>query len=205
MKHLILLNLLLFLISCSNSKTVEVKDNNGVVIEKYQILEDSTRHGTYETFKSDGAQMEKAVYQNGKLEGQRTLYYADGQVEIEENYVSGIMNGPYKVFHENGQLNVEVHYEDGKMQGLLKRYFDTGTLQEEVTFVDSEENGPFKEYFASGNVEWEGAFLNGDNEEGILIQYNEDGTIKKKMNCSSGICRTIWTEKDGDVNPVELN
>jgi len=89
------------------------------------------------------------------------------------------------------------------MNGLLKRYYDTGTIQEEVTIVKGMENGPFKEYYAGGQLEWEGSYLNGDNEDGLLVQFAEDGSTIKKMQCNNGVCRTIWTEKDGDITPSE--
>lgn len=68
--------------------------------------------------------------------------------------------------------------------------------------VNNEENGPFTEYHENGQKAWEGTFLNGDNEYGLLQQYDEAGTLIKKMNCDSlGVCTTIWTLKDGDITP----
>lgn len=202
MKYIFLLSLISLLVACSNSKTVEIKDDQGRVVERYQITEDSLKSGKYEVFYSSGKTKETANYLNGKLHGQRILYFENGQAEIEENYSEDKMHGLYKAYFENGQVNLEVEYVNSLMQGVLKRYYDNGQTQEEVTFVDSEENGPFKEYFSTGQVEWEGAYKNGDNEEGLLVQYLEDGSIKKKMNCTGGVCRTIWTPEKGDITPV---
>jgi len=190
------------IISCKNDP-VEITNDQGVVIEKYQINKDSLKHGLYEGFYEEGSLREQTQFKEGNYEGLRTMYYADGVVEIEETYSNNELHGPFKAFHKNGVLNLEVEYVNGQMNGLLKRYYDTGTLQEEVTIVDGIENGPFKEYFSNGQVEWEGKYVNGDNEDGLLVQYEEDGSIIKKMQCQAGVCRTIWTAKDGDIKPSE--
>ena len=65
---------------------------------------------------------------------------------------------------------------------------------------DNNENGPFKEYYPNGNIHWEGNYLNGDNEFGILNEYNEQGELIKKMDCDSmAVCKTIWTKENGDI------
>lgn len=198
MKHIFILAISILFLSCGNNQ-VEITNDEGTVVERFQFLEDSIKHGSYEAFYNDGKIKEKSNYKNGNLEGQRTIYYGNGNVEIEENYVNNILDGVFKAYWENGKLNIEVDYKKGQMNGPLKRYYDTGSLQEEMIMKDGQENGPFKEYFANGQVEWEGAYKNGDNEEGLLVQYEEDGSVLKKMECNSGVCRTIWTKKDGDI------
>jgi len=201
MKRLFLFLLAISMISCSDNK-VEVLNDAGTVIERFEILEDSTKHGLYEAFFDNGDIQEKSTYMNGALDGTRTIYHSNGNVEVEENYVKDVMEGSFKAFHENGKLNIEVPYKNGQMNGTLKRYYDTGSLQEEVAMVGGMENGPFKEYFANGKVEWEGNYIDGDNEEGLLTQFSEDGSTIKKMECDNGVCRTIWTKEEGDITPA---
>lgn len=198
MKRFFPLLVTLSMISCSENK-VEVLNDEGVVIERFEILEDSTKHGSFEAFYENGAIQEKSEYSNGGLQGKRTIFYANGNVEVEEQYVDNVLEGIFKAYHENGELNIEVPYSNGQMNGKLKRYYDTGSLQEEMIMENGLENGPFKEYFANGKVEWEGSYLGGDNEDGPLVQYAEDGSVLKKMECSSGVCKTIWTKEKGDI------
>lgn len=201
MKHIFILLSALSIISCSNNQ-VEVLNEQGGVIEKFQILEDSTKHGSYEAFYDDGKLREKSNYSNGKYSGKRTIYYSNGNIEIEEVYVDDQLEGPFTAYWDNGKINIETHYKKGQMNGSLKRYYKTGSIQEEMVMENGFENGPFKEYFANGQVEWEGSYVKGDNENGPLVQYDEDGTVLKKMNCVAGLCKTVWTKKDGDLAPV---
>ena len=200
MKTNLFLGIFLFILACSPDNLVEVKNGAGKVVEQFEVLEDSIKHGMYKAFYDNGKMLEEAQYDKGQLEGQRTLYYPNGQIEIIENYVGGRMIGDYKVYHENGQINISAEYVDGQLEGVLKKYYSTGTLEEEVTFENGEENGPFVEYHTNGQKKWEGQFLNGDNEFGELINYNEEGVLVKKMMCDSmAICRTTWTKEKGDI------
>ena len=200
MKYQFFIMLILAFYACGPENLVEIKDGNGMVVETYFVDEASKKHGEYKKFDDQGNLIELAHYSNGKLNGKRTLYYENGQIEIEEEYAKDVMAGPYKVYHKNGALDIEASYIKGQMQGVLKKYSDQNQLIEEVTFVDGEENGVFKEYHENGKVKWEGTYLNGDNEFGLLKEYDATGQLIKKMMCDSlAVCRSIWTIKDGDI------
>ena len=194
--------LTIFLLSCKDDGLVLIKDEKGNILQKYEILADSTVHGTYEKFYQDGNLQETATYENGQLVGDRVLYYRSGQIESIEPYIAGRINGDYKLYYENGQLQLTMNYVDDMIQGISKKYYENGKLEEQVSFQDSEENGPFKEYYENGEIHWEGTYLNGDNEFGELKEYDETGQLLKRMMCDSlAICRTVWTAKDGDIVP----
>ena len=48
--------------------------------------------------------MEKANYENDTLDGVRTLYFVNGEVEVRENYRMGQYEGSFEAYYENGQL-----------------------------------------------------------------------------------------------------
>lgn len=186
-------------ISCKQANYVTVKDEAGHISEKYQVNENEEKNGTYESY-IDGVLVEKSLYKNGKLNGKRTLFHKNGQIEIDENYIDDQLTGTYKSYYEDGTLSQEANYIDGKMEGVLKTYFNSGTLKEEVMMVDNNENGPFKEFHENGKLSWEGTYLNGDNEFGLIQEYNDQGALIKKMMCDSmARCTTIWTIETGDI------
>ena len=198
-KHYSLLLAILFCYACHNSNLVTIKDDAGKIAEKYAVNEAGTKHGPYESY-INGVLVEKSNYQNDKLHGSRILYHTNGAVEIEENYDNDVIVGSYKTYFHTGVLAQEAMYTNGVMQGILKSYYEDGSLKEEVTMVNNEENGPFKEYHENGKIAWEGQFLNGDNEFGLLKNYDESGVLIKKMMCDSlAICTTIWTLEKGNV------
>jgi len=204
-RHYSLLLAILACSACHNSNLVTIKDDAGKVAEKYAINEENLKHGPYESY-INGTLIEKANYKNGKLQGARVLYHTNGAVEIEENYENDMIVGPYKTYFHTGVLAQEATYVGGMMQGIIKSYYEGGSIKEEVTMKDNEENGPFKEYHENGKLSWEGQYLNGDNEFGLLKNYDESGALIKKMMCDSlGICSTIWTLEKGEINPKKTN
>lgn len=94
-------------------------------------------------------------------------------------------------------------YTDGVLDGQVISYFEDGTKRESVTFLNNTENGPFTEFHENGKKHWEGTYRNGDNEYGLLIEYDTLEKIIKKMDCDSlGMCRTIWSKEKGDITPT---
>ncbi len=196
-KYLKLSIILLLFVSCSQNNMVELKDENGAVVERFQVTKDSTRHGEFSAYYPDGSPKETALYSQGKLNGERKIFYPNGQVEIHERYEMDVMEGPYKVFHDNGNLKLVVNFYGGVMEGPLKAFYSDGVLKEELKMEDNNENGPFKEYYSNGNIHWEGNYLNGDNEFGELKEYNEDGVLIRIMECDSlAICKTTWKKEE---------
>ena len=197
--QIILLFLFVSFIACDQVKKAEIKTADGYLVETFEFIGDSIKHGLQTKFIGQKIN-EQAVYENGKLNGERKIFFGDGTPEIIEQYVNDVIHGSYKVYHPNGSIHIEAEYIEGKMQGELKRYYDSGEIMEEVVMKDNEENGPFKEYFKNGNLHWEGTFLNGDNEFGELKEYAENGELIKRMMCDSmSVCQTIWTKEKGDI------
>jgi len=179
MKNIIWLFLLGLLACSSNIKTVEVQNDNGVVIERYeQNIKTAQKDGKSDFFSDDGALLETAFYKNGVLNGKRVLYHENGEIQAIEQYTNGTFTNIYQAFYENNQLELG------------------GELMEIVTFVENEENGPFVEYYKNGKTKAAGAYLDGDNEHGELKLFDENGELTKKMNCEKGICRTSWTKEE---------
>ncbi len=196
--------LLLFIVTSCGRRLdeVEIKNDKGLVVEKYYLNQDSIRFGTYTSYDEEGNVFEESQYKKGKLDGERKIYFSNGGVEILENYKAGKIVGSYQSFYKNGKPNLVAEYVDGSMEGMVRRYFDSGEIMEEVTFVNNEENGPFKEYYKNGQVKWEGQYKDGDNEYGSINSYNEEGELIKKMECGKYqgeyICQTIWTPEEGE-------
>ncbi len=192
----------LLIYSCKHNPytTVEIKGENGNIIHRYQFVGDSMKDGLSQHFHENGAVSITEEYNIGVLQGKRTHTRADGSIEIEERYVDGLMEGEYKVYHANGKLKVISQYTGGELTGILKSFDESGIIKEEVNFKNNEENGPFKEFHENGTIRWKGSYLNGDNEFGLLEEYDESGKLIKKMMCDSlALCKTIWTLTEGVI------
>jgi antitoxin component YwqK of YwqJK toxin-antitoxin module len=183
----------MLLMACGNKK-VEKNYPGGAVMESYSVNKEGQKDGTYTAFFEGGKVRETVEFEDGKMTGKRTIYFENGKPEIEELYTGdGKLNGPYRVYYPQGGLQLEKTYTNDKITGVLKVYYPNGAIKEEVTMSENEENGPFTEYYLNGAIHWKGTYLNGDNEYGILYEYDSLGGTKKIMKCDTmAICRTIW-------------
>jgi len=207
MKKIFPLLLIIIFAACSggNLETIELKEEDGTTVRFTRDKENFAKEGLLTKTRIDGSIIEEAEYTNDTLDGFRKLYYPNGKLQITETYQNGVFQGNYQSFYENGQLQLEGEYIKNSMEGTWKGYYDSGELKEEVFFKNNNENGPFVEYHKNGNAKTKGQYLDGDNEDGLLQMFNEEGELVKKMNCEKRICRTIWTKEDGDVIPEKIN
>jgi antitoxin component YwqK of YwqJK toxin-antitoxin module len=192
---------LLALAACSDVETVERRNAEGIVTERFSRSKaDSLMEGVYEAYDDSGVLMERANYKRGRLDGVRTLYYPDGAIQYEEHHVAGEFSGTYTGYYPDGQKELEGQYVDNKMSGVWTAYYPNGTIKEKVTFADNQENGPFTEWYSNGVIKAQGEYLNGDNEQGELVLYDLQGEVNKRMYCESGICKTVWRANKEEGN-----
>ena len=195
--------LVFFVVACDQIEVVPQYDDDGRLIARYSYnMKSGDREGPYEIFLENGQLYETGTYQQDTMHGKRTIFFKDGSPNIIEYYDRGTIHGPYQVYHPNGQIEVDGAFTNGRIEGEWQVYYENGQLKEVVQFKENEENGPFIEYYPNGNLKAEGAYLNGDNEEGELKLYNEEGVLVRIMSCSVGICRTTWSIEE-DEEPSE--
>ncbi len=187
--------------ACSDLERVEVRNEDGIVTERYyRGKDDSLRQGDYETFDRDGKLIERANYKDDYLDGLRTLYYPDGAKQYEETHVAGKFEGPYRAFYPDGQLELEGQYAADLATGTWTGYYPDGAKKEEVTMADNVSDGPFREWHPNGKLKTEGRYVAGDKEEGELLLYDENGELERRMQCDRGLCRTMWASETATAN-----
>ena len=82
------------------------------------------------------------------------------------------------------------------MEGEWKRYYKNKQTREVVLFKNNDENGPFVEYYENGQLKAEGTYKGGDNEDGELKLYDENGVLIKIADCVMGRCKTRWKKEE---------
>ena len=186
--------LMIALMTNCTEKVIVSNYESGEKFEEYQYTGDSLKHGFYKRYSQGGVLLEESTYMEGKLHGERTIYNAKGEKEVLEIYENDILNGPFKEFHPNGKIRFLGTYTNNVLSGTVNVFYPSGKIKEEVSFEDNMEQGPFKEFHENGNLMWEGTYRNGDNEFGLLKEYNEKGELIRKMMCDErAICTTTWT------------
>lgn len=180
----------------TNIETIEATTEDGYLERFSRRKSDYAREGAYYKLNPEGQIIEFAHYENDTLHGERVLFDKTGDTLQIEHYHKGAFEGSYRAFYPGGKLHLEGNYVGNTMDGIWKGYYENGQLKETVTFRENEENGPFVEYHPNGQLKTEGYYKGGDKEHGLLKQYNETGKLIKTMNCNSGICRTVWKDKE---------
>jgi antitoxin component YwqK of YwqJK toxin-antitoxin module len=190
---------LVTLISCSSNQELvqERKEENRFVEEYHKDPRTGLREGPAQSYDPQGRLESESMYRNGLLHGSRKIYDETGALIIEEHYRKGKFHGLYTTYYQDGEVKLQGKYKDGAMMGTWKQYYPNGALMEIVRFENNLENGPFKEYHENGRIKTKGHYLNGDNEHGELLMYDEEGNLVKRMECLEGVCETKWTADEG--------
>ena len=179
-------------------ETVENRDTYGNLERFERRKKDFAREGRYQRFNPEGKLLEEAHYRNDSLDGERRLFYTNGQVDVVEHYDNGTFSGKYQKFSDKGALMLEQVFEKGQIEGPSIAYYANGTVAEKVMFKNGEENGPFTEYYSSGVLKTEGGYVPGEDgplEDGELREYDSTGTLVRIANCKRGICQTQWKKE----------
>lgn len=102
----------------------------------------------------------------GKLQGERLVYYENGQIAQKENYKDGKLHGVSLWYAEDGVLIKEMLYENGELHGLSKYYSPEGDLIIQGVYKRAKKHGIWKYY-----------------ENGKLVDeknFSPEGKLKKK-------------------------
>lgn len=191
----------IFLVSCSHQKKVEIRNNNGIVIESYFVDKDdpNKKEGVYNRFYDDGKIQEVSLYKNGKLNGERKLYQSSGKLMQTETYVNDKYEGPFKSYYDDGTLQQEGNYKDNMMSGVWKNYYQIPNVEKnEMTLVEGKISGPAKEYYPNGKLNAEGNKIEiaegVDVYDGKVNVYDSAGTLEKVLTYDKG--RQIAKEEE---------
>lgn len=190
MKLLFIFSVLFCLVSCN--KYVKIYSETGQLQEKYKRDRKKQIHGIYKMYFSNKQLLLLREYKHGKIINKEFVYYDNGQLRKIANYERGEYNGEFIYYYENGVLEQEGVYKDAAIDNNLKTYYKSGQLKEVVAFENGEENGDFVYYHPNGKIKSTGRLKNGDNYDGLIMIYDEEGTLIQKKQCEIGECIVVW-------------
>jgi antitoxin component YwqK of YwqJK toxin-antitoxin module len=94
--------------------TVEIFRADGTLASK-QSFDQGLRTGEWVSFHPDGKTIQaKMKLVAGKVEGERTTYYPNGQIRQQANFKGGAFDGPVAEFNEEGEKVASGKFEEGK-------------------------------------------------------------------------------------------
>ena len=86
---------------------------------------------------ADGKIVQEDDYLNGQLNGERKMYYDNGNIRSVETYKNNELNGKRIDYDESKRISYEYTYLNGKFDGIYKAYND-GKLWRECLYLIGE-------------------------------------------------------------------
>lgn len=116
---------------------------------------------------------------NKKPEGLWKYYHFESDKIMNlENYKNGKLNGEKNVYYKNGQIAEKSYYKAGSLDGKYVKYAENGNLIEESNYVNGNLNGKVAYYDGEGNVLVKGEYKN--NKKSGTWETYENGKLVKK-------------------------
>lgn len=154
--------------------------------------------------------VEKASYPNGKLkheyrynnsgkmEGEATFWYENGNLMLTAFYSDGKLDGLLVRYREDGSVISEDKYRDGKLNGISLEKNRQNAVLSEKTYVNDTLDGPCKTYDDAGHLLSEGQYSHGWFE-GKWTYYDQFGKIigEGVFEKGAGMMRSV--DVDGNI------
>jgi len=120
---------------------------------------------------------------NKLFEGTWKYYHQDSKTIMTiENYNKGKLQGLRTVFYANGKVAEEILYKNNLKEGLYKKYTEKGIVLEESNFSNNIYNGMAVFKDSNGVIASKGNFSKG-KKTGIWLFYQK-GKLVKEVNMS---------------------
>ncbi|MBP5984322.1 MAG: tetratricopeptide repeat protein [Fluviicola sp.] len=133
----------------SQTNINELERLNGVWITKKTK---EKFNGTFVEFFPSGKKMGTCEVKDGLPDGQRLIYFENGNISQDKMLKKGVYEGKNSEFFENGKIKQEGMMKSGKSDGIWKIYYENGNLQAQLTFVNGEEKGDYFQYDQNGKL-----------------------------------------------------
>lgn len=106
---------------------------------------------TYYHNKSNATMSVENYNDQGELDGEKLVYYENGQMAEKSNYVNGKQEGPSTWYAENGVVLKEFLYENDELHGMSRYYDNKGELIVEGAYKRGQKHGIWK-YYTNGKL-----------------------------------------------------
>jgi hypothetical protein len=92
------------------------------------------KSGAFILYGESGGRVLEGSYQDGKQDGEWTMWYANGQRASIDHYRDGMHDGPHISWYANGNKAIEGEFHNGKRQGAWTRWDPSGLKSEKLSY-----------------------------------------------------------------------
>ena len=216
------------LVETPPAKTAEV---GGIDLDdnetRNRIIAEAIDSGKLQMKGEEGDQLFYAPNQQTPYTGWGKLMWGNEQVKLLAQFEDGKGDGLWTFWHENGQKSSEINYKDSKPDGHSTIWHENGQKLMEANFQDSTPIGLQTVWYANGQKHSEishklqgrriilwNAFVwkpNGDkcpltnlvNGNGVVVEYKEDGTEKRRVTYNDGEMVRASSRTKGEL-PLDI-
>lgn len=133
-----------------------------------------THEGYYVERYASGEKSSETTYVNGKLQGERLLWYPDGTLESRQNFREGLREGVFLWYTRLGQLETREKFKNGHSVDTTTHWFSTDTTGQLISYYSTSpsttNNSPKKPYSST--------------RISVRHIYNQEGRIMSSVNFS---------------------
>lgn len=144
--------------------------------ETYCVTADHKKHGIWTHFYAPGKKKAESTYRNGKRDGPRRLWSADGKLREEEFYADDEPDGVWSKWNDAGVKVEEIRYRKGKRHGECKWFTDDGKPKQTTEFAEGRRHGVAKRWHNNGALAEEAHYKDG-KAEGPKTEWSPLGAV----------------------------
>tara|TARA_R110002049_G_scaffold308939_1_gene515044 strand:+ start:37663 stop:38358 length:696 start_codon:yes stop_codon:yes gene_type:complete len=135
-----------------NKAEVKFFTSTGKVISE-GLMDGKLYVGTWKYYQKNSNELLTLEHYNdvGKLEGERFVYYPNGQIAEKQIYKNGNLHGISQWFSEKNVVLKEFVYENGVLHGVSKIYNPKGELIVEGAYKQGKKHGIWN-YYENGKL-----------------------------------------------------
>ncbi len=165
-------------VSIPPQKSLDHKRKIRNILNKYRMILFSDFRDIHWWYPESYQLKFKGRMENGKINGQGTLYYEDGTVWFKGEHKDGKRHGQGTLYDSDGFIIYEGEWKDDKPNGYGTFHYKTGSYYVgEVKVLNRHGLGTM--YRKDGSVWYKGEWKNG-GFNGLGTYYNEDGSVRYK-------------------------
>ena len=106
---------------------------------------------TYYHNKTNAVMSTETYNDQGELDGEKFVFYENGQMAEKSNYVKGKLEGLSTWYSEKGIVLKEFFYENDELHGMSKYYDNIGQLLAQGAYKRGRKHGVWK-YYTNGKL-----------------------------------------------------
>lgn len=154
-------------------------NNEKSVLSAVKVFNPNNNMASVKFLSSKGKLISEGIMNGKSYFGKWTYYHNISNAVLSTEYYNdkGTLEGEKIVYYANGQIAEMSNYKDGKLEGVSKWYSENGKLLKDFMYENDELHGLTKYYDASGFILAEGEYQRG-RKHGIW-NYYEDGKLKE--------------------------